>query len=727
MAMKKEFPVGGMSCAACAVSVENTLKTYPGVKKATVNYATHSAIVESEGKLDLDHLKKAIQNEGYDLIVEDVKAEELELQQQKDLAKLRFNTIASGVLSLPVFIIGMFWMHMPYGNEVMWVLTTPILLFFGRSFFINAWKQARNLKANMDTLVALSTGIAYIYSTFNTFLPEWLLSRGLEPHVYFEAAAIIIFFILLGRLLESRAKAGTGEALKKLMGLQPNEVTVIHNGQEILKKTETVQASEEILVKPGQKIPLDGEVISGSSYVNESMLTGEPVPVQKTIGSKVFAGTINEKGSFNFTATQVGNDTLLAQIIQRVKEAQGSKAPVQHLVDKIAGIFVPIVILLSIITLFVWGFTGIEDSWLRGMLSMITVLVIACPCALGLATPTAVIAAIGKGAKMGILIKDAESLEKGKKVDTLLLDKTGTITEGNPKVVDVFFPGSQEDNLPAVIAAIEGKSEHPLAKAIVSHFDLKEKPVIQDFQSHTGNGVSASFEDKLYRIGKKSWMEEQGVSMAEGILADAEEKLSQGKIVIFVAKENELIGSITIADPVKKTSKEAIKHLQKRGVEIHILSGDQDKTVSHLADHLGVPHYQAAMMPTDKAEYVKRLQQEGKIVAMAGDGINDSEALSLADVSIAMGHGSDIAMDVAKVTLIHSDLGQISKFLELSKKSVSVIHQNLFWAFIYNIIGLPIAAGVLYPAFGFLLSPMIAGAAMALSSVSVVTNSLRLK
>ncbi|WP_143959596.1 heavy metal translocating P-type ATPase [Litoribacter populi] len=725
--MKKEFPVSGMSCAACAVSVENVLKTYPGVKKVSVNYATHSALVESENTLDLDALKKAVQDDGYDLIVEEVKAEEIEKHQQNALAQLRFNTIASGILAFPVFIIGMFWMHMPYGNEVMWLLTTPILLIFGRTFFINAWKQARNFKANMDTLVALSTGIAYIYSTFNTFFPQWLLSRGLEPHVYFEAAAIIIFFILLGRLLESRAKAGTGEALKKLMGLQPNEVTVIENGKEIVKKTSTVQVGEEILVKPGQKIPLDGKVISGSSFVSESMLTGEPIPVQKSIGSNVFAGTINEKGSFNFTATQVGNNTLLAQIIQRVKEAQGSKAPVQHLVDKIAGIFVPIVILLSIVTLLVWGFTGIEDSWLRGMLSMITVLVIACPCALGLATPTAVIAAIGKGANMGILIKDAESLEKGKKVDTLLLDKTGTITEGNPKVVSTFFPKGSDDMLSGVISAIERKSEHPLAKAIVSHFDSTELPSIQNFQSHTGNGVSAVFESMLYRIGKKSWLAAEGVNLAEDVLKDADEKLSQGKIVIFIARENELIGSITIADPVKETSKAAIKKLQAKGIDIHILSGDQEKTVAHLAEQLGISHYQAAMMPTDKAEYVKRLQLEGKVVAMAGDGINDSEALSLADVSIAMGHGSDIAMDVAKVTLIHSDLEQISKFFDLSKKSVSIIHQNLFWAFIYNIIGIPIAAGLLYPAFGFLLSPMIAGAAMALSSVSVVTNSLRLK
>jgi len=725
--MKKEIPVTGMSCAACAVSVENALKKHPGVATATVNYATHSAIVEPVHQLDLTGMKDIVQKEGYDLIIEDIQAEELERMKQMEYRKLRFNTIASGILAFPVFIIGMFWMHMPYGNEIMWVLTTPILLYFGRSFFINAYKQARNFKANMDTLVALSTGIAYVYSTFNTFFPEWLMSRGLVPHVYFEAAAIIIFFILLGRLMETGAKAGTGEALKKLMGLQPNEVTVTKNGKEIIKKTEEVQLGEEILIKPGQKIPLDGKVLSGESYVNESMLTGEPLSVQKILGAKVFAGTINEKGSFTFRATQVGKDTLLAQIIERIKEAQGSKAPVQYLVDKIAGIFVPIVLVISIITLLVWGFSGVEDSWLRGMLSMITVLVIACPCALGLATPTAVIAAIGKGAKMGILIKDAESLEAGKKIDTLLLDKTGTITEGKPQVIDTYFEGIDKEQIGGILKAIETKSEHPLALAVVNYYRSHSSPPITSFQSHTGNGVSAQLEEDKYWIGKPGWLKEQGIAVGERFTAKANAQLEEGKIVIYVARNDEMVGLITIADPIKKSSKNAIKELHDQGIKIHMLSGDQQKTVAYIAKGLAIENYEGEMMPEDKALYVKSLQAKGRRVAMAGDGINDSEALTLADVSIAMGHGSDIAMDVAKVTLINSDLMQIPNFLDLSKKAVSIIRQNLFWAFIYNLIGIPIAAGVLYPAFGFLLNPMIAGAAMALSSVSVVTNSLRLK
>ena len=523
--MKKEIPVTGMSCAACAISVENALKKHPGVASASVNYATHSALVESVHDMDLKGMKDVVQNEGYDLIIEDIEADELEHLKEKEYNKLRFNTIASGILAFPVFMIGMFWMHMPYGNEIMWLLTTPVLLYFGRSFFINAYKQARNLKANMDTLVALSTGIAYVYSTFNTFFPEWLLSRGLEPHVYFEAAAIIIFFILLGRLMETGAKAGTGEALKKLMGLQPNEVTVTKNGEEIIKKTAEVQIGEEIIIRPGQKIPLDGEVASGESYVNESMLTGEPLPVEKIMGSKVFAGTINEKGSFTFTATQVGKDTLLAQIIERIKEAQGSKAPVQYLVDKVAGIFVPIVLVISLITLVVWGFSGVEDSWLRGMLSMITVLVIACPCALGLATPTAVIAAIGKGAKMGILIKDAESLEQGKKIDTLLLDKTGTITEGKPQVIETFFEGINEEQVGGILKSIEAKSEHPLALAVVDHFKAYSSQPITSFHSHTGNGVSAQLDEDKYWLGKAKWLESQGIQSNESLKSRADSQL----------------------------------------------------------------------------------------------------------------------------------------------------------------------------------------------------------
>lgn len=726
---KKEIPVTGMSCAACALSVEKTLSNSPGVKSAAVNYANNVALLEwEEGEVSLEKLQKEVQSTGYDLMIDDVLQEDLEKMQKKAYQNLKKKTIYAGILALPVFLIGMFWMHMPYGNFIMWALTTPVLLVMGRQFFTQAWKLAGNRQANMDTLVALSTGIAYIYSTFNTFFPEYLASKGLEVHVYFEAASVIIFFILLGKTLESGAKAGTGAALKKLMALQPTDLIVLKEGKEIPKKTTEVKTGEIILIKPGQKIPLDGKVLQGSSYVNESMLTGEPLPVLKEKDAKVFAGTMNSSGSFSFLAEQVGSDTLLAQIIQRVKASQGSKAPIQKMVDKVAGIFVPVVLAIGIITFFIWGFSGIQDSWLRGMLALITVWVIACPCALGLATPTAIMAAMGKGAEMGILIKNAESLEKGKTIDTLILDKTGTITEGNPKVIGAYFNEKWTENDAAVIKSIESKSEHPLAKAISGYFEeVNLANNITDFQSETGKGVSAKSGGDVFRIGTAKWLSSLNVEMAGPLMTESSQALEEGAIVVFVAKNTDLAAVFKIADPIKATSKQAIQELKQMGISIHMLTGDQNKTAAWVAKETGIDHFKAEMLPQDKATYLKELQAKGKHVAMAGDGINDSEALSLADLSIAMGKGTDIAMEVAEVTLVHSDLSQIPKTLHLTKKTVKIIRQNLFWAFIYNIVGIPIAAGILYPAFGFLLNPMIAGAAMALSSVSVVTNSLRLR
>lgn len=727
--IKKEIQVEGMSCAACAVAVEKVLANSPGVKTATVNYANHAALLEyEEESTDLTLLKKSVQQSGYDLLIEAIQQEELESRQEKAYLQLRKKTLYAGILAFPVFMIGMFWMHMPFGDEIMWALTSPILFIFGRQFYIQAWKLAKVKQANMDTLVALSTGIAYLYSTFNTFFPDFLISRGLEPHVYFEPAAVIIFFILLGKTLESKAKAGTGAALKKLMGLQPKEVSLIENGQVQIKSIDEVQMGDRILVRPGQKIPLDGKVIEGTSYVNESMLTGEPIPVVKEIGGRVYAGTLNQEGSLTFVAEQVGNQTLLAQIIERVKTAQGSKAPIQKTVDKVASIFVPVVLLIGILTFFIWGFSGVEDAWLRGMLAMITVLVIACPCALGLATPTAIMAAMGKGAQMGILIKNAESLEKGKKIDTLVLDKTGTITQGNPAVTGEKYLSAWREADAAAVKAIESKSEHPLAKAIVKHFDpKKDLPGINNFKSETGKGVEASVNGLVYRIGTQKWLSNTIGSAYEEEFKDSLQLSDKGVTIVYVARGEELIAYFEITDPIKPTSVRAIKELQGMGISIHMLTGDHQKAAEKVAKETGINAYQGHMLPQEKAEYVKKLQQQGKIVAMAGDGINDSEALTLANLSIAMGQGSDIAMEVADVTLVHSDLQQIPKTLQLTKKTVNIIHQNLFWAFIYNVIGIPIAAGVLYPAFGFLLNPMLAGAAMALSSVSVVTNSLRLR
>jgi P-type Cu2+ transporter len=730
MANKIELPVTGMSCAACAVSVESTLSHVAGVRAASVNYATQSVQVTLEkAEIDLSVLKKAVQSIGYDLLIENASHEDVEEIQRQAFSKLKKNTAAAGVLAFPVFLIGMFWMDMPYGNFIMWVLTTPVLFFFGRTFFIQAWKQTKRGKANMDSLVALSTGIAYVYSMFNTIFPEWLISRGMVPHVYFETAAIIIFFILLGRLMEARAKSGTGEALKKLMGLQPSEVTVIDGTVETLKPIVDVTLNEVFVVKPGQKIALDGQVVAGDSFIDESMLTGEPLPTGKKEGDKVFAGTINLQGSLRVAVTHTADQTLLSDIIRRIKAAQGSKAPIQQLVDKITGYFVPIVLMVAFLSGLVWVISGVTDAYLLGMLATITVLVIACPCALGLATPTAIMVGIGKAASMGILVKDAESLETGKKIDTLVLDKTGTITAGKPTVNHVIWAKSLTTEKPwGIIAGIESKSEHPLAKAIQDYFSAQSPTEeVEAFNSFPGMGVSGRFNNENYHIGKLQWLESLGLPVDLDLVKEGERYLDQGSIVVYLANDNGLIGLVAIADQIKAGSKEAIEELRQMGITVHMLTGDQEKTAAHVANSVGITHVKSGMLPRDKAAYIEQLKSTGKVVGMAGDGINDSEALVHADLSIAMAHGTDIAMDVAKVTLMHSNLSEIPKLLHLSAKTVNIIRQNLFWAFIYNIIGIPIAAGVLYPAFGFLLNPMIAGAAMALSSVSVVTNSLRLK
>lgn len=730
MSKSIEVPISGMSCAACAVSVESMLKETEGIQSATVNYANQSAIItlENEG-VDLSVAKKNIQSIGYDLLININNQEDLEAIKSAELNLLKRNTLYSGLLALPVFLIGMFWMNFPYANIIMWTLTTPILAVFGRSFFINSVKQGKIGNANMDTLVALSTGVAYLYSSFNTFFPHWLESRGIEPHVYFEAAAVIIFFILLGRLMESRAKAGTSEALKNLIGLQPTDLIVIRDGEPIKMNVADVQPGETILVKPGQKIPLDGILTEGQSYVDESMLTGEPIALDKNIGDNVFAGTINQAGSFKFKSNKSKSDTLLSSIIARVKQAQGSKAPIQKTVDKVTGIFVPTVLAIAVITFIIWSLSGTEDATLRGMLSAITVLVIACPCALGLATPTAIMVGIGKAASKGILIKDAESLETGKKIDTLILDKTGTITEGKPGVKEVLWKsGIDSKALASIFYALEEKSEHPLAAAVTEHFAEEKTSIdLAEFSSFTGKGVLGKYADKTYYIGNLKWLESLGINIDKTLAQTAENILDNGDIVIYLAEDNQLVGVVSIADKVRETSKVAISKLRKMGIEVHMLTGDQKKTAASIAEKVGIDHFQSGMLPQDKGEYIKKLQQKGHKVAMTGDGINDSEALVLADLGIAMGAGTDIAMETAQVTLMHSDLMAISELLKLSKETVATIRQNLFWAFIYNIIGIPIAAGILYPISGFLLNPMIAGSAMALSSLSVVGNSLRLK
>ena len=734
--VKKTLPVTGMSCAACAVSVESMAGAQEGVQKAAVNFATQTLQVEYDpAVVELPQIRQAVQSVGYDLIIdEENAAEQQEAAQLRQYRQHRRATIAAALLTLPVVVIGMFFMDLPLANYIMWALTTPVLFVFGRRFYINGWKQARHRRSNMDTLVALSTGIAYLLSAFNTLYPHFWHNQGLNvhAHVYFEAAAVIVVFIMLGRLLEERAKAGTSSALKKLMGLQPKTVRVIRNGMETELPAGQVLVNDEIVVRPGEKIPVDGEVIAGESYVDESMVSGEPVPVLKNKGTKVFAGTINQKGSLRFRAEKVGSETMLSQIIRMVREAQGSKAPVQKLVDRIAGIFVPVVIGIALLAFIIWQLSGADNALTQGLLAMITVLVIACPCALGLATPTAIMVGMGKGAAQGILIRDAESLELAHKVNAMVLDKTGTITEGRPQVTDITWSTSAkaaEEELVSILWSLEKLSSHPLADAIVQYFDGKARTTItfSAFNSITGEGVEGRIGAMVYRAGNKTMMDRAGVHSDKALMVAAERWQQDAKTVIWFARNNETMAVIAITDKIKATSVAAINNLEKMGVEVHMLTGDNAATAAAVARQTGIKNFRAAMYPSDKAKYIEQLQQQGNTVAMVGDGINDSHALAQAEVGIAMGRGSDIAIDVAKMTLISSDLSQLPKALRLSGQTVKTIRQNLFWAFIYNLIGIPVAAGVLYPVNGFLLNPMIAGAAMALSSVSVVLNSLRLQ
>ena len=733
--VRQIFPVLEMSCAACAVSVESMLKTVPGVKDAAVNFANQSASVEYDQALvDPQALQNAVRSVGYDLVVNNNTEESQAIQEEaqyKHYQQIKNRTIGASVLAIPVVVIGMFFMNLPYGNYISLVLTAPVVFYFGRSFFVNAWKQARHGKANMDTLVALSTGIAFLFSTFNTFYPEYWHARGLHAHVYFEAAAVVIAFISLGKLLEERAKSNTSFAIKKLMGLQPKTVRVLQaDGTESELPIASVKVNDIIIVRPGEKIAVDGVVTNGTSYVDESTITGEPIPAEKKSSDTVFAGTINQKGSFQFKAVKVGADTILSNIIRMVQQAQGSKAPVQKLVDKIAGIFVPIVIGIAILTFTVWMVVGGDNAFTHALLASITVLVIACPCALGLATPTAIMVGVGKGAENNILIKDAESLETAHRVNAIILDKTGTITKGKPVVTDIAW---RKAALPLhakqILYALENQSEHPLAEAVVNR--LKTENIasvpITNFESVTARGVKGIADGKVYFAGSRRYIDENKSQVDSDIDQQAATLVQDAKTVIYFADSENVLAIIAIADEIKETSKSAIADLQRQDIDVYMLTGDNDQSARAIAAQVGLKQYRAEMLPADKAAFIQQLQLQGKVVAMVGDGINDSHALAQADVSIAMGKGSDIAMDTAKMTLITSDLQSIPKALRLSSVTVKAIRQNLFWAFIYNVIGIPLAAGILYPVNGFLLDPMIAGAAMALSSVSVVSNSLRLR
>ena len=729
----KTYPVTGMSCAACAASVEGALNNAEGVTKAEVNYANSSVKIEfNDVSLEALNLKTTLNGLGYDMIVEDdedAAQEEAQRQKESELKTLISHTIGAASLTVPIMIIGMFLPNIPFANWIMMVLTIPVIAFYGKRFFVSAINQLKHKTTNMDTLVALSTGIAFLFSLFNTAYPQFWLNQGLEAHVYYEASAAIITFILLGKLLEEKAKSNTSSAIKKLIGLQPKEVTqLLADGTEKVISIKDVSVGDILLVRPGDKIPVDGTLVSGTSNVDESMISGEPIPIIKEKLDQVYAGTINQSGSFHFEADKVGGETILAHIIKMVQEAQGTKAPVQNLVDKVAAVFVPTVLVLSIITFIVWLVVGGDQAFSHALLAAVTVLVIACPCALGLATPTAIMVGVGKGAENNILVKDAESLERAHLIDTLVLDKTGTITKGAPKVVNEVWLEDQEQ-LKSILVGIESLSGHPLASAIIDHFQKFKNQEINftKLENIPGKGITVSYESDTFLVGNRSLMDQYSISIPDRASTSSIDWQSKGQTVIYFANSENVIGVFAVSDPIKNTSEQAIEVLKEKGIEVIMLTGDNQKTAKSVADEVGIDRFKAEVLPSAKAEFIKELQSQGKTVAMVGDGINDAEALALADISIAMGKGSDIAIDVAKMTLISSDLLTIPKALALSKQTVNAVKQNLFWAFIYNLIGIPIAAGVLYAFNGFLLNPMIAAAAMAFSSVSVVLNSLRVK
>ena len=722
--IKNTYPVLGMSCASCAARVDKTLNGLPGVYQATVNYATAVAQVEYNPEVCSDAtLQSAVQDAGYDLLIDTGKdaadkAEEIRLTRYR---KIKRRTVPALLLSLPIMVISMFFEDISSLKYVLWILATPVVFGLGREFYINAWRQLKHGTSNMDTLVAVSTGIAYTFSVFNLLFPDFWLSRGIEPHIYFEAASVIIAFILLGRLLEERAKQNTSTAIKKLIGLQPKTVTIIVDSDERTVPITAVQKGDTILVKPGERIAVDGMVVTGESYVDESMLNGEPVPLHKQSGEKVFAGTINQKGTFRFIADKIGSDTMLAQIIRMVQDAQGSKAPVQKLVDRIARFFVPTIISISIIAFVAWIFLAPTNGFTNGLLAMVTVLIIACPCALGLATPTAIMVGIGKGAEKGILIKDAQSLEIAQKIDTIILDKTGTITAGHPIVVESLWENGFEHSR-KILYSLEKLSEHPLSDAVVNTLQNEKEIFIDKFENVPGKGVKGIVGSQTYYAGNLSLLNDNHITIASHLQELANKWTQEAKTLVWFADSTQAIAAIALTDEIKQTSAQAISQLQEMGVEVHMLTGDNAISAQAISRKVGINHYKAGVLPNEKAQFIKELQANGKKVGMVGDGINDSAALAQANLSIAMGQGSDIAVDTAMATILSSDLLKIPETIRLSQLTIKTIYQNLFWAFIYNLIGIPIAAGIFYSVNGFLLNPMWASAAMAFSSVSVVLN-----
>jgi P-type Cu+ transporter len=735
----------GMSCASCARSVEKAISSVIGVNECMVNFGAELATVKYDPKkTDVTTIQEAVEKAGYSarpLQEQNLTSQEDEAEkhrQSRETRELTRKVFVSGIFSA-VIVIGSIpmmtglnvpfipmWLHNPW---VQLVLTIPII-WCGSSFTSNAWKALKRHAATMDTLVALGTSTAFIYSLFPTFFPSLFVAQGLKPDVYYEASSVIIALILLGKLLESRAKRQTGEAIRKLIGLQAKTARLIRNGQEIDIPIESVQIGDVILVRPGEKIPVDGEVVDGTSTIDESMVTGESVAVKKQPGDEVIGATINKTGSFKLQTTRVGKDTVIAQIVQLVQQAQGSKAPIQKLADQVTGFFVPVVIAIALLTFIIWFNT--TGNLTLALITTVGVLIIACPCALGLATPTSVMVGTGKGAENGILIKGADSLELAHKIKTIVLDKTGTITQGKPTVTDfVTVKGTANGNeikLLQLTASVERNSEHPLAEAVVRYAQTQEVELVdvKEFEAVAGSGVQSIADNHLVQIGTQRWMSELSVN-TQALEKEKERLEYLGKTAIYIAVDGKIEGLMGISDAVKPTSTQAVKALQKMGLEVVMLTGDNRRTGESIAQEVGIKRVIAEVRPDQKAATVKELQREGTIVAMVGDGINDAPALAQADVGIAIGTGTDVAIAASDITLISGDLQGVVTAIQLSHATIRNIRQNLFFAFIYNIAGIPIAAGILFPFFGWLLNPIVAGGAMAFSSVSVLTNALRLR
>ncbi|MFW6160663.1 MAG: heavy metal translocating P-type ATPase, partial [Acidobacteriota bacterium] len=728
----------GIMCASCVQKIEKSLLKRNGVIKTSVNLASGKAKVEYlPSETSLTELKKAIESTGYKVleIESPEKTEDMEESfRRKAYTNLKRRFFIGLILGLLIFLGSsrhlFSWIpDLLSNNFILFILATPVQFWIGWQFYQGAWRAFRHRNADMNTLIAVGTSAAYLYSVTATFFPSFFVSGGIKPAVYFDTSALIIVLILLGRLLEARAKGQTSEAIKKLIGLQPKTARVIKDGREQDIPVEEVLVGDLVLVRPGEKIPVDGIVQNGSSAVDESMITGESIPIQKKPGDEVIGATINKTGSFKFKAVKVGKETALAQIIKLVQDAQGSKAPIQRLADVISGYFVPIVISVAIAAFIVWFNFGPSPSLTFALLNFVAVMIIACPCALGLATPTAVMVGTGKGAEKGILLKGGESLETAHKLDTIVFDKTGTLTKGEPEVTDIV-PGNafSEEEILSYTAGAEKVSEHPLGEAIVKKANERgfkiEDPV--DFKAIEGHGLEAEINELPVIAGNLKLMKDRGIEFAE--LREKSMVLAEeGKTLVYVALGGKAAGIIAVADTLKENSIQAIKELKDLGLEIVMLTGDTRKTAEAIALKAGIDRVIAEVLPEDKVRQIQKIQSTGTLVAMVGDGINDAPALAQADIGIALGTGTDVAMEASDITLIKGDLRGVVSAIKLSKKTGRVIKQNLFWAFFYNTLGIPIAAGVLYPFFGLLLNPVFAAAAMAFSSVSVVSNSLRLR